>query len=264
MNPLTEQELRLALKNADVKQFTVPKGTVVTPAAMEYLKTRRIMLIEDEAPATLAARAPDTEQDGGELSGPKAPEKAPAFIGPDGGGFDRKPEDLTHLQGNRLVRKDHPVIVWRGKLDSFTACIMEAQVLGEKLAAQRFVEELQEILEFSRRLLSCEIRGAEVEEFRLLGLTADDLRARSHHPEKFFGYRHMLVSHKMGPLCIRLNTLRTVAREVELAAVAAFKDAEGRTGREDIVRALNRLSSLFYIMMYRYLPAGFTPEHAGI
>ncbi|MDR2800701.1 MAG: hypothetical protein LBB52_05470 [Desulfovibrio sp.] len=259
MQPLTEQELRLALKNADVKRFTVSKGTVVTPAAMEYLKMRRIELIEEEAPDTTCA--PDERQGGGgELSG----RKAPAFIGPDGGGFDHKPEDLTHLQGNRLVRKDHPVIIWRGKLDSFTACIMEAQVLGEKLANPRFAEELQEILEFSRRLLSCEIRGTEMEEFRLLGLTADDLRAQSHHPEKFFGYRHMLVSHKMGPLCIRLNTLRTVAREVELAAVAAFKDAEGRTGREDIVRALNRLSSLFYIMMFRYLPAGFTPEHAGI
>ncbi|MDR3176703.1 MAG: hypothetical protein LBU06_09255 [Desulfovibrio sp.] len=263
MKPLTEQELRLALKNADVERYTVPKGTVVTPAAMEYLKTRRIELMENETPDPPAACAPEAKQAGGE-SGGLSGGKPPAFIGPDGGGFDSKPEDLTHLQGRRLVRKDHPVIVWRGKLDSFTACIMEAQVLGEKLANPRFAEELQEILEFSRRLLSCEIRGAEVEEFRLLGLTADDLRTQSHHPEKFFGYRHMLVSHKMGPLCIRLNTLRTVAREVELAAVAAFKDADGRTGREDIIRALNRLSSLFYIMMFRYLPAGFTPEHAGI
>ena len=46
------------------------------------------------------------------------------------------------------------------------------------------------------------------------------------------------------PAILQLNRLRTQIRETELAAAAAF----GRD-REDILRALNRLSSLVYILM---------------
>ena len=47
----------------------------------------------------------------------------------------------------------------------------------------------------------------------------------------------------------RLNRLRALTRETELAAVAAFQDREGRPTRTDILRALNRMSSLIYILM---------------
>ena len=137
-------------------------------------------------------------------------------------------------------------------------------MVGWQFGHQKFVDELQEILDFTRRLLSWEIRGQEVEEFNLLGLNAAALRERSHDPMKFFGHRHMLADYKMGPLCIALNTRRALVREVELAAATAFKDASGGPTRDDIIRALNRLSSLFYIMMFDYLPEGFEPASSGI
>ena len=50
-----------------------------------------------------------------------------------------------------------------------------------------------------------------------------------------------------------LNKLRTLTRESELVAYRAFKDEYGQATREDLIRALNRLSSLFWIMMFKYL-----------
>ena len=185
------------------------------------------------------------------------------FVGPDGGLFEEKPEDLTHLRGRRLVRKDHPVIVWRGRLDSFCAKIMEAQVLGPREGRPDFAGELQEVLDFCRGLLAAELKGREVEDFRLLGLSPGDLRERSHHPARFFGHPHIRMSCKMGPLPVALNALRAEVREVEIAAAAAF-GTPGVPRRDDLILALNRLSSLFYIMVYRYLPEDFRPEGAGI
>ena len=189
MKPLTELDLRMALKDSDAKTFTVPQGTVVTPSAVEYLNQRRVELVFVD---DIAARAPrplantetqmrKPEQNGGAVTAPPRSERpapkwdfsdhkaracaAPGekpkdlFYGPDGGTFDHKPESLTHLKGRQLVHKDHPVIIWRGKLDTLCTRILEAQVVGWQFGNQKFVDELQEILDFTRRLLSWEIRG---------------------------------------------------------------------------------------------------------
>jgi ethanolamine utilization cobalamin adenosyltransferase len=68
----------------------------------------------------------------------------------------------------------------------------------------------------------------------------------------------------MGALAVGLNELRTLVRACELAAARAFEDENGNPSREDIITALNRLSSLFYVLIYKYLPEGFVSESAGI
>jgi ethanolamine utilization cobalamin adenosyltransferase len=182
-----------------------------------------------------------------------------------------KPEDMTHLYGNRLTEKDNPVIVFRGKLDSLCAVILEAQVLGEEKENNDFVNDLQEILEFARSLLTVEYKCVPLGEFRILGYSSKELRERSHNIEKYYGHKHLLMHHSMGPLSLRLNLLRTAARETELAAAAILRDPivynpaacesqdTARRCRKDIVEALNRLSSLFYILIYKYLPKDYSP-----
>jgi ethanolamine utilization cobalamin adenosyltransferase len=180
-----------------------------------------------------------------------------------------KPEEMTHLYGNLLIEKDNPVIVFRGKLDSLCALILEAQVLGGE-KNNGFVNDLQEILEFVRSLLPVEYKRTPLGEFRILGYTSKELRERSQNPEKYFGRKHLLTHHSMGPLSLRLNRLRTAARETELAAVAVLRDTKTNPEAcdlpqaaecciKDIVEALNRLSGLFYILMYKYLPEDFNP-----
>ena len=48
-----------------------------------------------------------------------------------------------------------------------------------------------------------------------------------------------------------LNRCRCAARAAELAAARAFTDAEGNASRPDILKALNRMSSMLYILMIR-------------
>jgi ethanolamine utilization cobalamin adenosyltransferase len=188
------------------------------------------------------------------------------YVGLHGEKLYNKPEILTHLYGNQLTEKDNPVIIFRGKLDMLCSMILEAQVIGREKENRAFVNDLQEILEFVRNLLPAEYNKSPIREIRLLGLSSREMREHSQHPEKYFGRDHLLMHHTMGALCIRLNMLRSAAREVELAAITAFRDLDSsKCGREDIVEALNRLSSLFYILIYKYLPKSYTPVgNAGI
>jgi uncharacterized membrane protein YdjX (TVP38/TMEM64 family)/cob(I)alamin adenosyltransferase len=168
--------------------------------------------------------------------------------------FNRsKPEHMTCLYGNKLGEKNNPVIVFRGKADSLAAMIAEAQLLGKKNGNSDYVNDLEEIIVFIRTIFSAEYTHAPLSAPGLLGLTFEEIHERSHHTEKFYGRKHLCVHYSMGPLVLRLNTLRAAVRETELAAISAFKNNRG-----DIIEAFNRLSSLFYILMYKYLPEDYT------
>ena len=69
-------------------------------------------------------------------------------------------------------------------------------------------------------------------------------------PEEFGFPGHILLSSEHGLLAAQMNRLRTMAREAELAAIQAFWDGQ-RLTREDLVTALNRLSSYFYVLQLR-------------
>jgi ethanolamine utilization cobalamin adenosyltransferase len=91
----------------------------------------------------------------------------------------------------------------------------------------------------------------------LWGLDSQELHERSHNPAKYFGLGHIRFHYKMGALAAGINELRTQAREAELAACRAFETDNGLE-RPDIVKVLNRLSSALYVLMYRYLPEGYS------
>ena len=156
--------------------------------------------------------------------------------------------------------KNSPLIAFRGKLDTLCAIILEAQLLGGEKENRAFVEDMQEILNFTRSLLPAEYKDIPLGEYRLSGLAPQEIRERSHHPQRYFGLDHLLMHQSMGPLSLRLNLLRTAARETELAAIAAFRDPEDSAicRRGDIAEALNILSGLLYILMYKYLPQDYS------
>jgi ethanolamine utilization cobalamin adenosyltransferase len=58
----------------------------------------------------------------------------------------------------------------------------------------------------------------------------------------------------MGPLAARLNLLRTRVREAELLAVRVF--GPGEDGRDDLILAMNRLSSALYWLFCRLVSGG--------
>lgn len=176
---------------------------------------------------------------------------------------DPKPEHMTSLRGNELVYKDHPRIAFRGAVDSLEAEIINVQVKASARHLDGLYGDLEEIIKMIRQLLRCEVSGEPVGNIRLQGLDENQLREHSHHPSRYYGRGHFLPTAEHGEMISCLNLLRTKARETELTAYRAFRKENGEVSREDILRALNRLSSLFWIMMFKYL-AGTYQEPAGV
>lgn len=162
-----------------------------------------------------------------------------------GGGYTQeKPEHMTHLYGDVLVRKDHPRIRFRGAVDTLEAALLQAML-------NTGISELEEILALARRLIRCEVMGEPVGEFTLCGLTARQQREHSHVPQKFYNQPHFMPEAGHGQKILSLNSCRCAARAAELQAVDAFVDADGNVTRADILQALNRMSSMLYILMIK-------------
>ncbi len=151
-----------------------------------------------------------------------------------------KPEHMTHLNGDVLVSKTHPRIIFRGAMDS-----LEAEILLCQLDLPKLKAPLQELLDLARKLVACDVLNEPAPEETLCGLTQDQLRSHSHLPQKFYDQPHFMPTAADGQTILQLNRLRCAVRKAELKAVAAVPE------RTDIIRALNRMSSMVYILMIR-------------
>ncbi len=259
---LTESEVRRQLKGRDFKEYTefrVLKGQIVTPSAKSFLLENNINL---EYVDSLEEVVHEVKQAKEKVSGKPQSKEVPGksqtkeeknkYVTVFGAELMEKPEHMTHLYGNLLVFKDHKIIALRGKLDSLESKILETQIITHKLGDSKLTEDLGEVLKFVRWILRCEVMNEAVGEFKLLGMTPEELRERSHYPKKYYGIGHEPVEFSMGEAVVALNSCRTTIRETELLAYTAFKGEYGDVQRADIIKALNRLSSLFWIMIFKY------------
>lgn len=244
MSVITESSLRKMLRekgDKNLKEFEVLKGVIVTPSAITYLSEQKITLkYVDE----VTIKREETKEEKKYL---------PKYKLLAGGYLEEKPEHMTSLYGNILVFKGHKRILFRGKLDSLESKILEVQVLCAKNNCEKLSKDLEQILSFTRNLVRCEVLDEQVKEINLLGMNENELREISHNPKKYFTMDHFMPNYKQGEIVIAVNSLRSLTREVEITAYNAFSKENGEVEREDIIKALNRLSSLFYILMFRYL-----------
>ena len=157
-----------------------------------------------------------------------------------GGYLEEKPEAMTHLNGDTLVEKTHPRIAFRGGLDA-----LEAELLLCALEIPRLQRELEEILELTRKILQAEVLEQPLETGKLLNLTEEELRRHSHFPQDYYAQPHFMPAVADGRSILHLNRLRCVVRQAERLAVAALPE------RQDILRAMNRMSSAVYLLMLR-------------
>jgi ethanolamine utilization protein EutL len=172
--------------------------------------------------------------------------------------FASKPDHLTHLTGDdTLVRKTHPRIVARGKLDLLQSAVLDAQTAADAEDARTLVGELGEILELARALLGAEVTGKPAPAVRLFGLGDDELRDATHHTQELYGVPFMYPDVRQGPVVAKLGLARAVAREAEVAITAAFPAETGGAtappGRADLAHALNRVSSALYLLACKYV-----------
>ena len=155
-----------------------------------------------------------------------------------GGFMEEKPEDMTHLNGDTLVPKTHPRIAFRGAIDT-----LEAEILlcGSELSQYR--DSLEEIWTRARQLWQREVLEKPLQDKPLCGLTEAEIRHRSHFPQKVYGQPHFMPDFADGQTILKLNKIRTLVRTTELAAQKAIPH------RADILKALNRMSSMVYLLM---------------
>ncbi|MDR1428675.1 MAG: hypothetical protein LBI85_00160 [Spirochaetaceae bacterium] len=242
MKTITQADLRSLLLPDGCRKYTPPEGAYVTPEARDYLALRGIALDESEESQGEAAAMPVVPiEDRGDST----------FVHAETGErFRRKPEHLTHLSGRRLVSKESPRIAFRGRIDSLEAEVLEAQVLADSLGETWYREALGEVLSCLRNILAAEVTEKPLAPPELFGLDAEELHRQSHDIQGSFGIAHPVPHYRMGPLALRLNTLRTGIREGELMAVKVFAPG-GHAEREDIILAMNRLSSALYWLFCR-------------
>ena len=220
----TEQAVRDNIRNRDGKRvFYLGKGDQLTAGARDFLTRERIEIISAEL---------------------AKPEQYRLL---NGGFVTEKPEHMTHLNGDILVHKTHPRIAFRGAMDTLETEIMLCQLVVEP----EIRKDLGEILALARRLIRCDVLDEPVPEGKLCGLTEDEQRKRSHRPQDYYGQPHFMPEYADGAAMLQLSRARCAARNAELKAVAAFSDGEGNPTREDILRAMNRMSSMLYILMIR-------------
>jgi ethanolamine utilization protein EutL len=172
--------------------------------------------------------------------------------------FAEKPDHLTHLRDDQsLVPKTHPRIAARGKLDLLQSALLDAQVAADADGARALVGELGEILELARALVGAEVTGQPAPPPALWGMSGDEIRDATHHTHELYGVPFMYPDVRQGPVIAKLALARAVAREAELAALAAFPPGAGlstaRPARPDLAHALNRISSALYLLAVRYV-----------
>jgi ethanolamine utilization protein EutL len=200
-----------------------------------------------ESMARPPARSPDTNAPPGRFQALATGER-----------FAQKPDHLTHLVDDAsLVPKTHPRIAARGKLDLLQSAVLDAQVAADADGARALVGELSEILELARTLVGAEVTGREVPPPTLFGMRSDELRDATHHTHELYGVPFMYPDVRQGPVVAKLSLARGIAREAELAMLAAFPPARGAVtsppARPDLAHALNRISSALYLCACRYV-----------
>lgn len=211
----SQEAVRANIRNRDGKRvFYLGKGDQLTSDARDFLNRERIAILPAE----------------------QAKPQRWKLLG--GGYMEEKPEYMTHLNGDTLVPKTHPRIAFRGKMDT-----LEAELLLCQVQVPHLQQPLEEILALARQLLRCEILGETVKLSGLCGLTEDQLRKRSHFPQDYYGQPHFMPQAADGMDILRLNRVRCAVRELELTAQGALPD------RQDILQALNRMSSMVYLLM---------------
>lgn len=218
------RETRDNIRNREGSRvFYLGKGDQLTSEARDFLQAERIPIL----PA--------------ETARPKE------YVLLTGGSCAEKPEHMTHLHGNVLVPKTHPRIRFRGAMDTLEGELLQAV----SLCREEERRQLLEILTFTRDLIRWEVLDQPVPSGRLLGLTQEELRDHSHFPQKYYHQPHFMPTGLESAGLLQVNMARCAARNAEIMAEIAFRDGEKLPLRQDLLRAMNRLSSAIYIVMIR-------------
>ena len=225
MDILTESDLRIAYFVRGEREFTVDPDTVITEESRIFADHHGMQIRCRKAGCI--TRSPAAARPG-----------------------QAKPEHMTNLTPSELVPKNDLRITFRGKLDTFQAQLLQVIAKCHKYNSPQLAAYLGEAVGLLRKVMAADVKNEPLPPWTFIGLTPDELREHSHHPEKYYNRKHQPPEADLGYAALELNLLRAQSREVEMAFSQAF--IEGNTvKRGDIATLLNRLSSGLYILYCR-------------
>lgn len=150
----------------------------------------------------------------------------------------------TCLNADQIVKKSDRRIVFRGELDDVSAYVIYLIALYRETCHPKLWQGLCQIRDNLIEISVSEVKRQPVKYHSIWGLAQEQLRERSHDPQKYFGCGHLFQLDDSTSLEVaRMNRLRTKVRKLECLAVEVFEEEYG------IVALLNQLSSAAYLLM---------------
>lgn len=245
---ITEDFLREKFGLAHSSEVQLPEGCRLTPSAQALISERKISIrfVNDKGEVFVASDEGKPNEKVHPLkTNNQRPQNDCWACGSD---IQNKPSFMTHLNDEVLVPKNHPRIALRGKIDTCICFWVEAQCLLDD-QPPFITHAMSDIRSYLGQLLQSEVTGQPLPLPSFGDIDSETIHKWSHNPLKYLGYDHMLPDAQFGLKVAKLNTLRSMIRELELEASRQFIDISMRLEREDIVAGLNRLSSAVYVVM---------------
>ena len=263
---VTESELREWWRNGKGDLPAFPAGTRFTPSAQDFLKDHHLEIrfendqlqspnskLKTSNFRSPASGLPPFGRPTSDLQHPiwDKPGTFPVVLtGPApvcaacGQPLPHKPEHMTQLDAGHFAPKTEPRIKLRGKLDSLHAFAMLAAAEARRYQLPKLAEGLDTVAAYCREIQSAEYHARPVQPFALAGKSEEEIHEISHWPDRHLGIAHIVPGADDHAILHWLNSLRTMTRETEIAALETFPPPL----RTDLPRALNRLSSGVYYL----------------
>lgn len=258
MAVLTESSLRGRFFKERLKDsvLKLPHGTIITPSAKSYLNEKKITIKFVES---------DTlNNDSNASSIDEEPQKTnhhqslPVNKTVKTDSLGKYPDSLVPHHPHFQTYDDYERLIWLSKMDALQANIIEIQM---RLSSNvKLTQELGEVLTFTRRLLRVEERGESLGRVELLELSESDIHSIILNPKKHFGIDYFYPDYQYGLEIVLLNSLRTTIREVELFTYQLFAQQENVEGSKDVLGALNLLTSVCWLMMFKSKTGDYIKE----
>ncbi|MGL5664335.1 MAG: ethanolamine utilization protein, partial [Cetobacterium sp.] len=157
---LTEEKLRsLYKKDENMKEISLEKGTILTPSARQFLIDKDIKVVDKIAGKTEEAR---------EFKEIRNEESKPKYKGILGELYVEKPEYMTQIYGNVLVKKDDKRIIFRGVIDSFQSRWLVLMKDLEEVKNAKLQKDLESIEKFIKNILVSEVIGEALVDIKVL------------------------------------------------------------------------------------------------
>ncbi|WP_028856797.1 hypothetical protein [Psychrilyobacter atlanticus] len=241
---VTELSLKESYKKQEFNKYYLEKGAILTPSAKQFLHDKKIEI----------TKIKNEQEQNKKTTTENSIEKSVVakYKGVMGEVYFEKPEYMTQLSENILIKKNHKIIFFRSKIDNFLSelILIEKQVNTDKNKGLK--EDFKSIKQFLDEIIKAEVLNTKLDkDLKIFNLSLEKIRKISHNPKKYFSMDHLFgISSENNLRTLYLNKLRTLIREVEVTAVDAFV-SESKVQKIDLLKALNRLSSAIYIMMLK-------------